>query len=388
MNLIDRAKRYIAETYTRLPIAFSRGEGVYLWDLEGKRYIDMVAGIAVLNLGHSHPRIVAAIKEQASRLMHTSNLYHIENQILLAEKLWKLSSGYKSFFCNSGAEAVEAALKLARRSTGRKEIIATENSFHGRTMGALSATGQEKYRKPFEPLVPGFKFVPYGSAEAVEKAITPETAAVIVEPIQGEGGVVVPPEGYLQELREICTDRDVLLIFDEVQTGIGRTGYTFAWQGFGVEPDIFTLAKALGSGFPIGAMLAKPEVMEAFKPGDHASTFGGNPLATRVALETLNVLEEENLCERSLNMGRYLMKRLEELEFKDVEEIRGRGLMIGVEFQEDCSWIVTRGLDYGVLLNCTHSKVLRLIPPLIIDRRHVDEAVEKLNLVVRKGNEG
>lgn len=385
MDLMHKAQRYIGRTYNRLPIVFSKGEGVYVWDLEGKRYIDMVAGIAVLNLGHCHPRIVSAIKEQASKLMHTSNLYHIENQILLAEKLWELSSGYKSFFCNSGAEAVEAALKLARKATGRKEIIAAHNSFHGRTMGALSATGQEKYRKPFEPLVPGFKFVPYGEADALEKAITPETAAVILEPIQGEGGVIIPQEDYLKEVREICTQRDVLLIFDEVQTGIGRTGYTFAWQGFGVEPDIFTLAKALGSGFPIGAMLAKPEVMEAFKPGDHASTFGGNPLATRVALETLKILEEEKLCERSLTMGRYLMKRLEELELEGIEEIRGRGLMVGVEFQRDCSWIVSIALDYGVLFNCTHSKVLRLTPPLIIDRRHVDEAVEKLSTIVRKG---
>ncbi len=383
-ELIEKDKKYIAQTYSRLPVAFKEGKGALLWDTEGKEYIDCIAGIAVLNLGHSHPRIVEAIKEQASRLMHTSNLYYIDNQVALAEKLYKLSGGYKSFFCNSGAEAVEAALKLARKYTGKKEIIAMKNSFHGRTLGALSATGQEKYKKDFEPLLPWFRHIEYGNLEALEKAVGRDTGAVILEPVQGEGGVIVPPEGYLKGVKEICEDKDILLIFDEVQTGMGRVGELFAWQRFGVEPDIFTLAKALGSGFPIGAMLAKDEVMEAFKAGDHASTFGGNPLATRVAGETIDVLMEEKLPEASRRLGEYFRRKLEELKEKHkvIKDIRSLGLMLGLELNTVCHEVVKRGLELGLLLNCIHDTTLRFTPPLVITEAQIDEVVTKLDTIL------
>jgi len=380
-ELIQGDKSYIANTYARLQVAFRRGRGCLLWDVEGREYLDLIAGIAVLNLGHSHPRVVEAIREQASSLMHTSNLYHIENQVALGEKLYRLSGGYKSFFSNSGSEAVETALKLARKHTGRKEVISAHNSFHGRTMGSLSVTGQKQYREDFEPLVPGFKQVEYGDIEALEREVTPDTAAVILEPIQGEGGVIEPPRGYLEGVEELCRERDVLFILDEIQTAMGRVGGFFRWQEMGVNPDIFTLAKALGNGFPIGATLAREEIMESFSPGDHASTFGGNPLATRVAGETIDVLREEKLTHRSDEMGSYLKARLEE--FRDrydlVREVRGRGLMLGVELEEGCRKLVEKSLQKGLLLNCVHGNTLRLLPPLVISRAQLDYALEKID---------
>ena len=355
-------------------------------DIAGREYIDCIAGIAVLNVGHSHPKVLRALEEQAAKLMHVSNLFYIPPQVELAQKLCELSGGYMSFFCNSGTEAVEAAIKLVRKHTRRREIVAAKNSFHGRTLGSLSATGQEKYRTPFEPLVPGFKHVEYGSTEALRKAITRDTAAVILEPIQGEGGVIVPPDDYFREVRELCDERGVLLVLDEVQTGVARTGALFAWQGLGIEPDVFTLAKALGAGFPIGAMLAKPEVMRSFSPGDHASTFGGNPLACAVAKAVLDIVEEERLAQRARELGAYFMQKLRQLQERHevIKEVRGRGLLIGVELSIPCAEIVKKGLEHGLLLNCIHEKVLRFAPPLVITREQIDEVCSRLSAILEE----
>jgi acetylornithine/N-succinyldiaminopimelate aminotransferase len=380
-ELVELERRCVAPTYSRLPVALVEGRGAVVRDIEGREYIDCIAGIAVLNVGHAHPKVLRALKEQAARLMHISNLYYTPPQVELASKLCELSGGYMSFFCNSGTEAVEAAIKLVRKHTGKREIIAAKNSFHGRTLGSLSATGQEVYRRAFEPLVPGFKHVEYGSIEALRRAVSRNTAAVLLEPIQGEAGVVVPPESYLREVRELCDERGILLVLDEVQTGIARTGELFAWQGFGAEPDIFTLAKALGGGFPIGAMLARQEVMRSFERGDHASTFGGNPLACAVAKAVLEVVEEEKLAERARELGAYLMARLRELKERHevIKEVRGRGLLIGVELSTDCSQVVLEGLKHGLLLNCVHGKVLRFAPPLVIEKPQLEQVCERLS---------
>ncbi len=384
MNFIEKEKKYIAQTYARQPIALVKGKGALVWDSNGKKYLDFFSGLAVLNVGHCHERVVEAIKKQCQEIMHTSNIYYILPQIELAELLYKISGGYKSFFCNSGAEANEAAIKLARKYTKKKDIIAAKNSFHGRTIATLSITGQEKYKKGFKPLLKEVTYVNYGIAEEIEKAMTKNTAAVILEPIQGEGGVVVPPENYLKEVKDICEEKGVLLILDEVQTGLGRVGELFAWQLFDAPPHIFTLAKALGGGFPIGAMLAKPEIMEAFGYGDHASTFGGNHLACAVARATLEVIVEEKLHENAKKLGKYLMSKLKALKQKHeiIKEIRGYGLMIGVELSIPCKEIVDKAREKGLLINCTQDKVLRLLPPLIITKQEVDKAIEILDNVL------
>jgi len=383
MNFIEKERKYIAQTYARQPIALVRGKGALVWDSKGKEYLDFFSGLAVLNVGHCHEKVTEAIKKQCQEIMHTSNVYYIMPQIELAELLYKISNGYKSFFCNSGAEANEAAIKLARKYTKKKEIIAAKNSFHGRTLATLSATGQKKYKKGFEPLLREVKHVNYGVAEEIEDTITKDTAAVILEPIQGEGGVVVPPKEYLKEVKEICKEKEVLLILDEVQTGLGRVGELFAWQLFNAEPHIFTLAKALGGGFPIGAMLAKPEIMEAFDYGSHASTFGGNHLACTAAKATLEVILEEKLHERARELGRYLMEGLESLKQKHeiIKEIRGCGLMVGIELSTPCKEIVNKARDRGLLINCTQDKILRLLPPLTITREHVDKAIKILDKI-------
>ncbi|RMF90072.1 MAG: acetylornithine transaminase [Methanobacteriota archaeon] len=380
-DFIEEERRLIAHTYLRQPIMIKEASGAEVKDVHGKTYIDFFSGIAVNNVGHCHPAVVEAIKKQAERLIHTSNIYYTEPQLKLARLLNDISGGYRSFFCNSGAEANEAAIKLARKHTGKSNIITAENSFHGRTLATLAATGQERYRQGFDPLPEGFSHVPFGDAEAVEEAITEETAAVMIEPIQGEGGVVVPPEDYLRKVAATCEKRGVLLILDEVQTGFGRTGDVFAWQGYGVEPDIFTVAKALGGGMPIGAMLARPEVMDSFGPGDHASTFGGNPVACAAAAASVEVILREGLAERARELGRYLIQRLEELQERhpSIREVRGRGLMIGVELDSPCQEVVDRAREKGLLLNCVHEKTLRLAPPLIIDRPLIDEAVQTLD---------
>jgi acetylornithine/N-succinyldiaminopimelate aminotransferase len=377
-DTIKMIERYVIPTYTRQPVVLVRGRGAVVEDITGRKYIDCVAGIAVNSVGHCHPKVVAAIKRQAERLIHTSNLYYTELQARLAEKIVKLTPMDRIFFCNSGAEAVEAALKLARRASGKTDFIAAESSFHGRTMGALSVTYKEKYRKPFEPLVPGVTFVPYNNAEAIDDAITSRTAAVILESIQGEGGVRVPSDDYLRAVRDICDDTNTLLILDEVQTGFGRTGRWFGFEHYGVEPDIMTMAKGLGGGFPIGAMAAREAIAQHFQKGDHASTFGGDPLACAAALGTISGLEEDGLIKRSEELGEYFMKKLGGLKHEYIQEVRGKGLMIGMELKIGGDTIVNKARERGVLLNCISDTVLRFVPPLVITKRQIDKVVEVL----------
>ncbi len=377
-GIVQRYEKYIFNTYTRQPIAIKSARGAVVTDVNGKGYIDCVAGIAVNNVGHCHPSVVEAIKRQAEELIHVSNLYYTEQQAVLAEELVELTGMEKVFFCNSGAEAVEGALKLARKASGRKEFIATENAFHGRTMGALSITYKEKYRKPFEPLAPAV-FVPYNDAGAIRAAIHENTAGVILEPIQGEGGVIVPSDDYLKEVREICDEKGILLILDEVQTGFGRTGKWFAKEHSGVEPDILTTAKAMGGGFPMGAMLACEDIAANFGRGDHASTFGGNALACAAAIANIDVIKKEKLVRRSEELGNYLIQKLESLNKNYVKEIRGKGLMVGMELSIKCEDIVNRAREMGVLLNCTSESVLRFVPPLTITKEQLNKAVSVLD---------
>ena len=384
-DIQDMDKKFLAQTYGRQAIALVEGKGALVWDSDGKEYIDCLSGLAVLNVGHSHPKVVGAIRAQAGKIMHSSNLYTIIPQVKLAELLFEVSGGYKSFFCNSGAEANEAAIKLTRKYTKKSGIIACKNSFHGRTITTLSATGQERYKVDFQPMCKEFKHVPFGDVGALEDAINSDTAAVMLEPIQGEGGVIVPPDGYLKSVRELCDEKELLLILDEVQTGFGRTGAMFAWQLYGVEPDIFTLAKAIGGGFPMGAMLAKPEIMDAFVPGDHAATFGGNHLACTAGIAVVEVIVEEKLADRAGELGAYLKERLGELKKKHdiIKEVRGEGLMIGVELEVGCSEIVGRMRDKGMLINCAHDNVIRFLPPLVIEKEELDRAVEALDEVIQ-----
>ncbi len=383
-EIAAKEARYMAQTYARQPVAIVSGKGAVVKDVRGKQYVDCFAGIAVLNVGHSHPEVLKAIAAQSRKLMHVSNLYYTLPQIELAELLYKISGGYKSFFCNSGAEANEAAIKLVRKCTGKSEIIAAHNSFHGRTFAALSATGQEKYKQGFGELVKGFKHVEFGSIDALRKEISENTAAVMLEPIQGEGGVVVPPEDYLKQVRELCDEKGALLVLDEVQTAFGRCGAMFAWQLFGAEPDIFTLAKALGGGFPIGAMRAKEEVMQAFQRGDHASTFGGSPLACAAAKAAVEVVIKEKLAQKAQKLGEYFKSRLNELKKKHaiVKDVRGRGLMLGMELEVECKQVVAQALERGVLLNCTHERVLRFVPPLVITKKQIDVVLRVLDEVL------
>ncbi|MFZ2455813.1 MAG: aspartate aminotransferase family protein [Candidatus Altiarchaeia archaeon] len=366
----SREEKYYAHTFKRLPIAIARGEGMYLYDTTGKKYLDMFAGIAVDCLGHAHPKMVEAIKKQAETLMHTSNWVYTLPQIELAERLTRITGLDKAFVSNDGTEAVEAAFKLARKVTGKKEVIAMENAFHGRTMGSLSLTYGEKYKKPFEPLVPGVKTVPYGNADALRGAITKDTAAVIVEPIQGEAGVIIPSQGYLKEVREITQEKDVLLILDEVQTGFGRTGKMFAFEHEEIKPDILCMAKGLGGGFPIGAIAFS---CEDFEPGQHGGTFVGNPLACSVANTVIDTIIKENLAGNSEKMGGYLMKSLKDRGYT----VRGKGLMIGIDVA-DGGKTVQELIEKGVLI--IHSKnTVRVIPPLIIEKKHADEFLATLD---------
>ncbi|MDD5472540.1 MAG: acetylornithine transaminase [Candidatus Methanoperedens sp.] len=377
-EIVGKYEKYIFQTYTRQPLAIKSARGAVVTDVNGKEYIDCVAGIAVNNVGHCHPSVVNAIKRQAEQLIHVSNLYYTQNQADLAEELTGLTGMDRVFFCNSGAEAVEGALKLARKASGKKEFIATENAFHGRTRGALSVTHKEKYRKPFEPLAPAV-FVPYNDADAIRAAINENTAGVILEPIQGEAGVIIPSDDYLKEVRELCDETGTLLILDEVQTGFGRTGKWFAREHCGVKPDIMTTAKAMGGGFPMGAMLAREEAAANFGRGDHASTFGGNALACAAALANIGVIKKEGLVKRSEELGNYLIKKLGSLDRDYVKEIRGRGLMVGMELSIKCDDIVNKARERGVLLNCTSESVLRFVPPLTITKEQLDKAVSVLD---------
>ena len=386
-DLIRDSARYLANTYARFPVVLVRGRGDRLWDSDGKEYLDFAAGIAVDVLGHCHPKVVEAIKAQSETLLHVSNLYHIEPQIRLAQALCEHSFADKVFFCNSGAEANEAAIKLARRyakvrwGPDRYEIVCMRDSFHGRTMATLTATGQEKHQRGFEPLLPGFKHIPFNDLRAAEQAIDSRTCAVLVEPIQGEGGVRVPDDDYLPALRQLCSDRDVLLMLDEVQTGMGRTGRLFAYEHWGIEPDVMTLAKALGGGLPIGAMLAKEEVASAFVPGSHASTFGGSPFITAAALAALTAIVEERLPQRAAKIGAYFLGRLRELvqRYPYAKEARGKGLILALELAVPAKPIVDRCLQLGLLILTAGDQVLRFVPPLIIGEAEVDEALSILD---------
>lgn len=386
------SEQVIAHTYNRFPILPVRGQGTRIWDIDGKEYIDFFAGLAVCNLGHCHPKVVQAIRSQAERLLHVSNLYYIQPQIELASLLCKHSFADKVFFCNSGAEANEGALKLARKyakmkgSEDRYEVITMERSFHGRTLATLTATAQTKYHKGYAPLVPGFKYVPFNDLKAVEKAISSKTCAVLLEPIQGEGGVNVPSEGYLKGLWEICKEREVLLILDEVQVGMGRTGKLFAYEHEDIEPDMLTLAKSLAGGVPIGALLMKEEVAKAFEPGDHASTFGGNFLASAAGVAALRAILEEGMLENCQRVGAYFLARLKEVQkkFSFVLDVRGRGLILGMELAMDGNGVVREMMRRGFLLNCTMERVLRFLPPLIVTEGEVDQMIEALEEVFKK----
>ena len=391
-ELRREAERVLMPTYAPSPISIVRGRGSRLYDLEGREYLDFVAGIAVNTLGHAHPDLVAAIQKQAQHLLHASNLYYTEPQVKLAKALVDHSFAKKVFFCNSGAEANEAAIKLVRRYAHQKhgpdryEIITMLNSFHGRTMATLTATGQEKVQKGFEPLLPGFKYVPLNNMPELEKALSAKTAAVMLELVQGEGGVHVADRTYLKSLRELCRQHDVLLVFDEVQTGMGRTGTLFAYEQLGVHPDIMTLAKGLGGGVPIGACLATDEAAAAFSPGAHASTFGGNPLACAAALAVLRVLLEGRVLEQSRRMGDYLAKGL--LDLKDrlhiVKDVRGLGLLQGMELTIEGKPVVDDCLARGLLINCTMERVLRFVPPLIITQHEIDRLLDTLSQILIK----
>jgi acetylornithine aminotransferase len=378
---------HICGTYARFPVTFVRGKGCTLWDEEDKEYLDFLAGIAVCNLGHSHPDLARVLCDQANTLIHVSNLFYTRPQVELASQLTGLSFAEKVFFSNSGAEANESAIKLARKYSkdkygpGRFHIVTMKNSFHGRTMATLSATGQEKVHKGFEPLVEGFTFADFDSVSSVEAKVSDKTCAVMVEPIQGEGGVNIPGPGYLEALKALCRERDLLLIFDEVQVGMGRTGKLFAHEWEGVTPDIMTLAKALGNGLPIGAMLATNEVAAAFVPGSHASTFGGTPLVTSVAARALQIISDPAFLEDVRNKGDYFRDCLNDLQtkHKTIKGVRGRGLMIGAELSIPGQKVVERCLHKGVIINCAHETVLRFVPPLVVTKAEIDRLVSILD---------
>lgn len=393
-RFFEESSHYVMDTYSRLPVVLRKGRGVKVWGVNGKEYLDFVAGIAVNVLGHCHPKVVVAIQKQAQRLIHISNLYYNEPQIKLARLLVENSFADKVFFCNSGAEANEGAIKLARKyakenlKEERYEIITALNSFHGRTLATLTATGQEKFQKGFEPLVPGFKYVEFNNIKDLESAINERTCAVMLEPIQGEGGIRIPSREYLKEARDICDSHGILLILDEVQTGMGRTGRLFAYEHFGIKPDIMTLAKGLGNGVPIGAVLATDRVASSFKPGSHASTFGGNPLCSAAAIATIEtILEDGFILDHCRRMGEYLLNGLMELkeEYSSfIIDVRGIGLMIGMEMSLDCSEIVKDCLERGLIINCTAGNVLRFTPPLIIQKRDIDQMLDILDDVLRR----
>lgn len=382
----DPQGKYLMETYSRLPITMRKGSGSWLWDTEGKKYLDYTTGIAVNNLGHCHPSITDAITSQAATLIHTSNLFNIENQSALSEMLVSNSFADKVFFCNSGTEAVEGSIKLARKwgaqNGGKFAVISTEGAFHGRTFGALSATESEKYREGFSPFLEGFHFAPYADPEAIARlASETNPCAVILEPVQGENGVIVPPPGYLKQVEDICGKSDMLLILDEIQVGMGRTGRLFAYEHEDVRPDIVALAKALGGGVPCGAVLAREDVAKHFTPGAHGSTFGGNPLAAGAACAAIETILRENLPERAGELGDYFLGKLEDVRKKyseHIKEVRGKGLIIGVEFSDgtfarDCFSVSVKN---GLLVILTVERVFRILPPLNTNKEEIDFAVD------------
>lgn len=389
-EIIETGQQYVMNTYGRLPMALVKGEGVYVWDADGKKYLDFVAGLAVNSLGHCPPAVVEAIREQAGTLMHVSNMYWIEPQIKLAKLLMENSVLDKVFFCNSGAEANEGAIKLARKyakkymGPDKYEIITMEKSFHGRTLAAITATAQPKYQKDLDPLPPGFKYVPFNDFAALEAAISPNTCAVMMEPVQGEGGVNVADYDFMQKVKELCTEKHLLLIFDEVQVGLGRTGKLFGYEHYGVEPDIMTLAKAIAGGFPMGALMAKQKVAECFQPGDHASTFGGNPLASAAGVAAVSILADKNFLKEVSQKAEYFKQKLNELKdkYSFITDVRGKGLILGLGITVEAKPIVDACLGKGLLINAVAANVLRFIPPLIITNEDIDKAVQLLDEVL------
>ncbi len=387
MSLIEEGNKYLMPNYSRFPVSFDRGEGMYLYDDKGKRYLDMLAGIAVNILGYNHPLITETICKQAKEIIHISNLFYIKPQIELAKRLVESSVCDKAFFCNSGAEANEAAIKLVRkyfrdRGENRYEIITFKGGFHGRTLAALSATATPEYQRGFEPLVEGFRYAEFNSIESVLENINEKTAAIMLEIIQGEGGVNPAEKDFLKEIQSICNERGILLVIDEVQTGIGRTGKLFAYQHFGLSPDIITLAKGLGGGIPIGAVLAKKEIADSFSPGTHGSTFGGNYLSTAVAKEIVDFVNRDEFLNDVYRKGEYLKEKLKS-EFG--YRVKGLGLMVGMELPGGMSVkeVVKKSLEYGLIVGMAGKNTLRFVPPLIVNEEHIDEAVDILKKVIK-----
>ncbi len=392
-DILADSQKFVMNTYSRQPLVLVKGRGTRVFDSDGREYIDFVSGVAVCNLGHCHPRVVVALQKQAQRLMHVSNHYHNEPQINLAKMLVKHSFADKVFFCNSGTEAVEGAIKLARRygrevlKQDRYEIITMRGSFHGRTLGALTATAQEKFHKGFEPVLQGFQYVPYDDLKAVEQAVNEHTCAILVEPVQGEGGVNVPSAGYLKGLRELCDKHGILLMLDEIQTGMGRTGKLFAYEHAGIVPDVIMLAKGLGAGMPIGALLATDKAAQALAPGTHGSTFGGNPLACAAAIASFEALIEDDIIIPSVvQLGEFFLQGLNKLKDKYafIKNVRGQGLLLGMEFDSPCKDVVAACIREGMLINCTMDTVLRFMPPLIVTEEEIGALLDALDRILEK----
>lgn len=389
--MINKYKNYIMPTYAPPEIFFEKGNGVYLYDQQGNKYLDFIAGIAVNCLGYKHPKLTKAIKEQTEKILHISNLFPIKEQIQLAETLSNEFGGAKSFFCNSGAEANEGAIKLARKyakkvlNSDKYEFITMNKSFHGRTLATVTATGQEKYQKDLSPLPQGFKYAEFGNIDSIKAQITAKTCAIIIEPIQGEGGINKAPKSFWEDLQATCKTNQILLIMDEVQTGIGRTGKMFGHQLFDIKPDIMTLAKGLGGGVPIGAIVAKPDVANAFSPGDHAATFGGNYLACKSALTVINTINNDKLLENVNQIGSFIKNELNTLKKKYpfIKEVRGEGLMIGCEIDEsiNCQQIIQKALEQKLIINCIGGKVIRIAPPLILTKSQAQEGLKILEKI-------
>jgi len=387
-EIIKNYNEFVVPSYKKQNVIFVKGKGSYIWDIDGKKYIDFFPGWAVSGLGHCHDKVVENIKKQVEILIHLSNNYYHPWQAILAKKISEISFGGKVFFCNSGAEANEAAIKLSRLYGKKKryKIISMENSFHGRTLATVTMTGQKKYNEMFEPLPVGFLYAKFNDFSDLLKKIDDEVVAIIIELIQGEGGINVIDSEYLKKVKELCLQKDILLIFDEVQTGFGRTGEFFAYQIFGIEPDIMTIAKTMGGGFPVGAMVAKKEIADLMGPGTHASTFGGSPLACVSCLAVIETIEKENLLENVKNMGKYLREKLEELkyEFEIIRKIKGMGLMLAIEIEKNGSKLVDICLENGLLINCTHENVIRIMPPINIRKEEIDEGIEILRNSLKK----
>ncbi len=386
-QIIAQYEKFVIKTYTRTPVVIVKGKGLKVWDLEGNEYLDFFPGWAVSGLGHCHPTVVSAIRNYLKKIIHVPNNYYNMLQGKLAQTIIENSFEGKVFFCNSGAEANESAIKLVRAygaSKGKYEIITMQDSFHGRTLATITATGQPKYQKGFDPLPAGFKSVPFNDTNALETAITDKTAAVMLEPIQGEGGINVAKKDYIERIRKICNERDLVLIFDEVQTGMGRTGKMFCFEHYGVEPDVMTLAKSLGGGIPIGAMVAAKKFEGVLKPGMHASTFGGSPIACSASLAVFEAIKKEKLLQNTVEMGEYLVAKLTELKKKKpvIKEIRGMGLMIGMELSVEGKDIAENCFKEKLFINCTQGNVLRLMPGMIVNKKQIDRAVAVLDKVV------